>query len=448
MSLRYWNSVGERLRLSRMVHVACLRISESSDEDLEDEIGSADELDEVSVDSEPSSDEESEDELTPMDISGLNSTVESEDTVDVLIDEVIAEASRIFSPMETEDIDFDRPFVWIAHVDASTCDLEFRFWKDELQLVANLLWPRMALFLDGTKESITCANRYSCPYETGFLICLFRLSRPRRMRPEMESYFAMRKSHISACLKTFMAALYEVSKPYLNSPARWRSRMAMYARKIRRKSKCDGISVWGFIDGTVRKTCRPSRFQRLLYSGHKRVHGIKFQSVVTPDGFIALLFGPIPGNRHDSHMLRDSQLLAQLEALFPEGEQFYSLYGDPAYPQSRLLFGGFRYAAPNSAESKWNKRMSSVRESVEWLYGGILSKWSFLDFRSSMRVFKIPVAQYYQAGALLTNIHNALHSSETGVYFKCATPDQGMMTVQQYVNMVPLDEYLAEDNNA
>ena len=62
-------------------------------------------------------------------------------------------------------------------------------------------------------------------------------------------------------------------------------------------------NCWGFIDGTVRPVCRPQQMQRVLYNGHKRVHAIKFQSVVTPNGIIANLFGPVEGCRHDSGML-------------------------------------------------------------------------------------------------------------------------------------------------
>ena len=53
-------------------------------------------------------------------------------------------------------------------------------------------------------------------------------------------------------------------------------------------------NCFAFVDGTVRPICRPGTVnQRLLYNGHKRVHGIKFQSVVTPDGMIANMYGPV-----------------------------------------------------------------------------------------------------------------------------------------------------------
>ncbi|PFX33086.1 hypothetical protein AWC38_SpisGene2011 [Stylophora pistillata] len=60
---------------------------------------------------------------------------------------------------------------------------------------------------------------------------------------------------------------------------------------------------WGFIDGTPRPMARPSRNQHIMFSGHKRVHCIKFQSVQAPNGLIANMFGPIEDKRHDAFML-------------------------------------------------------------------------------------------------------------------------------------------------
>ena len=52
-------------------------------------------------------------------------------------------------------------------------------------------------------------------------------------------------------------------------------------------------NCWGFVDGTVWPICRPGEHQRIMYNGHKRVLGIKFQSVVAPNGLIANLYGPV-----------------------------------------------------------------------------------------------------------------------------------------------------------
>ena len=53
----------------------------------------------------------------------------------------------------------------------------------------------------------------------------------------------------------------------------------------------------GFVDGTVRPVCRPTNNQRALFNGRKRIHAIKFQSVVAPNGFIANLYGPVEGEK-------------------------------------------------------------------------------------------------------------------------------------------------------
>ncbi|GAV06746.1 hypothetical protein RvY_16683 [Ramazzottius varieornatus] len=76
-----------------------------------------------------------------------------------------------------------------------------------------------------------------------------------------------------------------------------------------------------FIDGTMRLTCRPSRSQKAAFTGHKRQHGIKFQSVMYPNGVIGHLFGPMERCRHDAGILRESGLLTDLRAAFnrPDG---------------------------------------------------------------------------------------------------------------------------------
>ena len=90
---------------------------------------------------------------------------------------------------------------------------------------------------------------------------------------------------------------------------------------------------WGFVDGTVRPISRPTHNQRIVYNGHKKVHAIKFQSVVAPNGMIANLYGPVEGKRHDSGMLAESGLLniLQQHSHGPNGRPL-CIFGDPAYP--------------------------------------------------------------------------------------------------------------------
>jgi nuclease HARBI1 len=185
-------------------------------------------------------------------------------------------------------------------------------------------------------------NGYIVPYETGLCILLFRFMNPTRFRGDMESFFTIRRSKLHSVVTTFTGAVFRYATPFFVGPQIYVHRFPYYAQLINNTSNGAATNIWGFIDGTLRRSCRPIEDQRVHFSGHKRSHGIKFQSVVTPDGLITCLFGPVPGSRHDSHLLAESNLLPQLRALMPPGHPVYAFYGDSAYPQSRYLIGGFR----------------------------------------------------------------------------------------------------------
>ena len=64
----------------------------------------------------------------------------------------------------------------------------------------------------------------------------------------------------------------------------------------------------------------------------KRVHGIKFQSIVLPNGLIGNLVGPWESRRYDCTMLHESGLLNDLQRVAWFNGQPLCIYGDPAYP--------------------------------------------------------------------------------------------------------------------
>ena len=164
------------------------------------------------------------------------------------------------------------------------------------------------------------------------------------------------------------------------------------------KAKGSPLSqCFGFIDGTVRPIARPTVNQRIMYSGHKRVHCLKFQVgvlclhmylngcivddhgslqipslVSTLNGLIAHLFGPVEGRRHDAFMLSVSGLPNKLRALNQPNGQSYVLYGDPAYGLSRNILSPYRGQQLTQAEHDFNWAMSAVRVSVEWTFGEVI----------------------------------------------------------------------------
>jgi nuclease HARBI1 len=109
-----------------------------------------------------------------------------------------------------------------------------------------------------------------------------------------------------------------------------------------------------------RLVVQPSQFQGLHYSGHKRSHGIKFQSVVTPDGLIAGLFGPVAGSCHDSFIVGENGLMNQLALSMPPGSPLYVLYADSAYRQCRYMIGAYCNPDNHALEALWNGEMNKV----------------------------------------------------------------------------------------
>ena len=182
-------------------------------------------------------------------------------------------------------------------------------------------------------------------------------------------------------------------------------------------------NCWGFVDGTVRPVCRPGENQRVLYNGHKRIHTIKFQSVVAPNGLIANLYGPVEGKQHDSGMLAESGLLTDLQQhSFTLNGQPLCIYGDMAYPIRVHLQAPFKGARLTPVEKNFNKAMSQVCISVEWVFGDIVDFFAFLDFRKNLKVGLSAIGKMYTVCALLTNTRTCLYKSVTSSYFELDPP--------------------------
>ena len=58
-------------------------------------------------------------------------------------------------------------------------------------------------------------------------------------------------------------------------------------------------NCFGFVNGTGPRICRPVLNNKVVYNGHTRVHGKKFQSVDLPNVLIVNHVGQWQGRRHD-----------------------------------------------------------------------------------------------------------------------------------------------------
>ena len=139
-------------------------------------------------------------------------------------------------------------------------------------------------------EMFTCYNGVTVTGIEGLYILLKRYSYPNRYL-DLIPRFGRPVPQLCMIANHVMNFIYEewhhlltsFNQPWL-SPAN----LKRYADYIH-QSGAPLENYWGFVDETVHSVCKPGKGQRQLYNGHKRVHGIKFQSIVCLDGIIANL---------------------------------------------------------------------------------------------------------------------------------------------------------------
>lgn len=122
-------------------------------------------------------------------------------------------------------------------------------------------------------------------------------------------------------------------------------------------------------------------------------------------------------------MLAESGLLRDLERYaFSTVGQPMCIYGDPAYPLRVHLQGPFQGAALTPQMEMFNDSMSSVRVSVEWLFGDILNYFKFLDFKKNLKIGLSSVGKTYVVCALLRNALTCLYGNNTSDFFELDPP--------------------------
>ena len=263
------------------------------------------------------------------------------------------------------------------------------------------------ILVDGIEALCIFLRRFAYP-------CRYSDIMPRFARyiPQLSMISNQVMDHI---YNNFQHLLHSFNQTWLNG-----HHLSMYAAAIHAKgTPLD--NCWGFVDGTVRPICRPGEMQRIVYNGHKRVHAIKYQSVVAPNGMIANLFGPVEGRRHDSGLLAESGLLRLLQLHSHDGQgNTLCIYGDPAYPIRPQLQDPF--PVPNAQQRLYNKAMSEVRISVEWVFSDIVNFFAFLDFKKNLKIGLSAIGKMYIVCALLRNARNCLYQSTTSRFFEVEPP--------------------------
>ena len=187
-------------------------------------------------------------------------------------------------------------------------------------------------------------RRYKVSGTECLMILLRRLAYPSR-HCDLGHLFGRSETAISTIFNHALNHVYEKCKHLLAFD--WERLNAEYLEEMYNVNRRAGSLLEdcvGYIDGTIRPMCKPGRNQKLFYNGHKRVHCLKFQNIVFPDGIIVFMDGPYSGTRHDSGMLHVSEVEATLRGNLKgrDGRQLY-IYGDLGYPDRSCIvrpYGG------------------------------------------------------------------------------------------------------------
>lgn len=162
-----------------------------------------------------------------------------------------------------------------------------------------------------------------------------------------------------------------------------------------------------------------------MYNEHKRVHGLKFQSIALLNGLIGNIFGSVEGRKHDAGMLANSGILNDVGnfAFSPAGQPM-CFYGDPAYSLWIHLQAPYSQGRLTQQMEDYNKR---VRVSVEWFFGDIINSFKFLDYKKNLKIGLSSVGKMYIACALLRNAVTCLYGNQTSEFFDLEPP-----TLEEY----------------
>ena len=135
------------------------------------------------------------------------------------------------------------------------------------------------------------------------------------------------------------------------------------------------------VDGTL-LPCWSWRSHRTLLSGKHKTTGLSVQVVCTLEGRLAWISDPIHGNRHDTHCLRESQVLITHN---PE-----NWIGDKGYVGNHMLTP---YKKPQGGKlAEWQKTYNTEINKIRWVIEQVIANfktWRILhtDYRRPLKSF-------------------------------------------------------------
>jgi hypothetical protein len=188
----------------------------------------------------------------------------------------------------------------------------------------------------------------------------------------------------------------------------------------------NGFDVFAFIDNTITSTCRPGggprsggeqapRYPQLVqqafYTGWKKLHGLKWQTVDLPNGMNYEVWGAASVRHNDNYTLGESGILAKMA------------HDQRGWPKAMKILGDSAYT--NGAHIRVvgdGRGWSSLREAIEWGYKDLKTLWKYIDYRHSLKLRKQPIAKIIFVSMLLKNAYICMNGCQAALYFNINPP--------------------------
>lgn len=254
------------------------------------------------------------------------------------------------------------------------------------------------------------AKSYVFSGQEVLMISLLRLSFPLRWLEVAMHFPGRSRQSLQAAFYWFLEFMIQRwGYLLLNNMSYWLDHMQGSAEAIRDKLQnlsvvghrqfhppCNaeqgGFAIFAFIDNTMVAMCRPGGpstngeradplMQRAWWTGWKKLHGMKWQTVTMANGMDFNVWGPASVRRNDLFTLAQSHILQNLKNV-QEGKRLqFKIYGDSAYFDEQYLATGGGIG------------MSAVRESIEWRYKDLKTMWKYLDYRHVLKSRQQPISK-------------------------------------------------------
>ncbi len=153
-------------------------------------------------------------------------------------------------------------------------------------------------------------------------------------------------------------ALYSIDEDHVEENAE------AWTAAVTEVAKGYDTGVFAFIDGKLFFTTSLMWCKKAIYSGKHHRPGLRFQTVVAPNGLLIHVYGPVAGRPHDANMLKQSGLMRPLARLYrwglannpvnsdPIPSRGLNIYGDAAYPQREGMFSAYKTTQLNAVPAR------------------------------------------------------------------------------------------------